>query len=970
MEKTRREEIPETLTPTEAAQETTAGETTVKERAVEETAAQETTAEETGREQTAEKPEKKQKKEKRRKNRLGIRTLLRILQHAALAVMVFSMLVITVCSTVQVSGVHSTGGYTSFTGYSDPGIPFEESELFNAIFGYAVADIIRFGVVSSQMETGGAFDGDKIVDVTAYNHRNDVLPEQYVTANYRLEDLLKWQNYGFSYSSMEMTETAADGFLADVTRVTSIDPKSGYQNTADANYLKSDVASYTSVNDVPAGQEVAVEFTQWDEDSGFVKGYQPIGDLADHADAPKTQYALEEKTDETTENDRDAEEPVYAYDVLVNRYKTAEGRNLEEYVSDWTQYYELCDNVRNAAENLAFNYKEYMQYTAYYDVKNSNVRFLVEKPVGDKIQYYSNMADGSADREQVVQRLSKLSQLSSKEQKDVRLAGEKFIYYSPADMTYLTNTSIAEDTVRKIMQSYDYAYPETARLWISVDTSYPAKDAFTQGAEYLPHLWLWVAAAVIAGFLYLALFVYQTVVTGRVYDEKGEKQIRLNAFDELPTEAAVLVAFAVTLLSMWILVIVTQFGGVDPTDIDFYREAVHEEWFKIAALAAVFAGDVVITFFFYSLIRRIKARTIWKNSYLSGLVNWLKQFAWKVYDNSGIVLRTWVPYGAVIFLNLAGMGFSVSRGDDILLFFLAVIDVIVGILLYKDARERQEIVKGIEIIAGGQVEHQIDMENLHGDNKSLAASVNSIGKGIQEAVEISMKDERMKADLITNVSHDIKTPLTSIINYVDLLKREQVESEKAQGYIRVLDEKSQRLKQLTDDLVEASKITSGTISLHFERIDLTELMNQTIGEFSEKFEQKGLVTVMNVNTRNVTIEADSRRIWRVMENLFNNIYKYAMPGTRVYVTLERLEAETESIQISLKNISENYLNCKPEELTERFIRGDESRTTEGSGLGLSIAKNLTLAQKGSFEIELDGDLFKVILTFPAANQAQ
>ena len=266
------------------------------------------------------------------------------------------------------------------------------------------------------------------------------------------------------------------------------------------------------------------------------------------------------------------------------------------------------------------------------------------------------------------------------------------------------------------------------------------------------------------------------------------------------------------------------------------------------------------------------------------------------------------------------------------------------------------------------VSHQIDTEGLHGDNLTLANSVNSIGKGIKEAVEISMKDERMKADLITNVSHDIKTPLTSIINYVDLLKRERVDNEKIQNYIRVLDEKSQRLKQLTDDLVEASKITSGNISLNFERINLTELMNQTIGEFSEKFEQKGLTTVMNVNTSETVIEADSRRIWRVMENLFNNIFKYAMTGTRVYVSIDGRQ-ETADIVISIKNISATPLNCSAEDLTERFIRGDVSRTTEGSGLGLSIAKNLTEAQKGTFEIQLDGDLFKVLLTFPQAERA-
>lgn len=363
---------------------------------------------------------------------------------------------------------------------------------------------------------------------------------------------------------------------------------------------------------------------------------------------------------------------------------------------------------------------------------------------------------------------------------------------------------------------------------------------------------------------------------------------------------------------------------------------------------------------------------LFKNSYLYRLLLKLKEFAWKVYDNGGIVMRTWVPYGVFMVLNLFMLLWAVDAGNLLLVVFACAIDMIVGVLLYKDAKERQGIVEGIETIAGGEVEHQIDTEELHGDNKVLANSVNSIGKGIKEAVEISMKDERMKADLITNVSHDIKTPLTSIINYVDLLKRERVDNEKIQGYIRVLDEKSQRLKQLTDDLVEASKITSGNISYHFERINLTELMNQTIGEFSEKFETKNLMTVMNVNTRNVVIEADSRRIWRVMENLFNNVYKYAMPGTRVYVTMDKRESGNqdgaEQIEISIKNISENPLNCKPEELTERFIRGDESRTTEGSGLGLSIAKNLTIAQKGNFEIQLDGDLFKVFLTFPAVGE--
>ncbi len=902
--------------------------------------------------------EKRRKKKKAGKNRSGLKALLLVLQHAALAIMVFAVIVVAACTTVRIEGVHSKGSY-SYIRSADPGTPFEDSDAFNYIFGYAVADVIRYGVVSGQMETMGAFDGDRLVDVTAYNYRSSVLPEQYVTVNYRLEDLLKWQSHGFIYNNVEMNGAEAAKFLADTTQVTTIDPKSGYQNTTDANYLKSDVKDYTVVNDVTAEAgtgEAVVEFAVADEDSGFVTGYQPAGALGDHAvevDTPAAGADLAVDTDEE----------IYEYSVLVNRYKTAEGKNLEEYVSDWEQYYELCQNVQAAAESLTYNYNEYLEYRDFYDVKNSNVRFLIEKTVGGETQYYSNLPENSSYRKRILQMMD--------DEEDVTT--EKFIYYSLADMTYLTNTTIDAETVRQILLSYDYAYPESVRIWIDVDGSYPAQDAFTQGARYLPNLWLWVTAAFLAGMLYLILFVCQTVMTGRVYDDNGETHIRLNAFDKIPTEGGILIAWGAALIAVWMAVVLTALADIDPTDIDFYREAVHQDWFKIVIFIAVFAADVLFTFFFYSLVRRIKARTLWKNSWLCRLVHRLMRFAWKVYDNGGIVLRTWVPYGVFLLFNFLVLRMGVwGSGGILLVLFGGIVDVIVGILLYKDVKERQGIVEGIETITGGQVDYQIDTEELHGDNRNLANSVNSIGKGIREAVEISMKDERMKADLITNVSHDIKTPLTSIINYVDLIKREKVDNEKVQNYIRVLDEKSQRLKQLTDDLVEASKITSGNISLHFERINLMELMNQTIGEFSEKFETRNLATVMNVNTRDAVIEADSRRIWRVMENLFNNVYKYAMPGTRVYVTLDKaergVEDETDRIRVTIKNISENPLLCKPEELTERFIRGDESRTTEGSGLGLSIAQNLTLAQKGDFEIELDGDLFKVHLTFPVAGE--
>lgn len=896
---------------------------------------------------------KEEKGNKPKKNNTGFKALCRVLQHIALAVMLMSFVVSVSYFLVRVEGFRS-GGYIHYTGYFGGEKNFEDSDLFDSIFGYAAADIIRFGVVSSQLETDGSFDGSKVVDVTAYNYRDIGLPKQYVTANYYLEDLLKWANYGFERVPTEMTKEQADKFLAKMTKVTQVDSGSKYYNTSDASYLKSNIQSYTFVNDVSANQILT------GDDDGFVEDYQPADELlkTEEETTDASGYSAAEYT-----VDNGAAENVYH--IMVNRYKTVEDKNLEEYVSDWELYYNLCDSVSAAAKSLAYNYQDYMEYQKYYSVQNSNVRYLIEKTVGDDVQYYSNMDKESKYRDAVVKQMEKLRENDG----DAEFPHEKFIYYSPSEMIYKTNTGIEEGTIRKILQGYDYAYPENVKIWINVDTSYPVNDVFTQSARNLPDFWQWAAMFFGSGVLYLVLFFYQVAVTGRYVDAEGNKSVRLRSFDHVPTEAALLIAGGVMVFVIWLVIVVTELAGVNMSDLEFYREAIRKAWFMELLFVIGFVADVIFTFFFYSLVRRIKAGTLWKNSYLCRLLGQIRKFAWNVYDNGSIVIRTWLPYGIFLCFNLFMVFWYCATAAHLLVLLITVvIDAAVGVLIYKDTKERQDIVKGIETIAGGEVEHQIETGGLHGDNLTLANSVNSIGKGIKEAVEISMKDERMKADLITNVSHDIKTPLTSIINYVDLLKREQVDNEKIQSYIRVLDEKSQRLKQLTDDLVEASKITSGNISLHFERINLTELMNQTIGEFSEKFEQKDLTTVMNVNTQETVIEADSRRIWRVMENLFNNIYKYAMPGTRVYVSIEKLQNAADNVTVSIKNISETPLTCTAEELTERFIRGDVSRTTEGSGLGLSIAKNLTEVQKGVFEIQLDGDLFKVTLTFPAAGQ--
>ena len=345
------------------------------------------------------------------------------------------------------------------------------------------------------------------------------------------------------------------------------------------------------------------------------------------------------------------------------------------------------------------------------------------------------------------------------------------------------------------------------------------------------------------------------------------------------------------------------------------------------------------------------------------LLRFLWNMALVILNHAGIVMRVSICFVSYLLLQIL---LWVLSGKGVLsIAMLAGVNLVVLAVLVTDGMQRQKLLTAIQEINSEEGNTRISESGLFAINRQMAAAVNDLGDGLRHALQEQMKSERMKADLITNVSHDLKTPLTSIINYVDLLKREELHNEKANEYLEVLDQKSQRLKQLTEDLVEASRASSGNVVLDIRRIDVKELLMQTSGEFVERFEARGLQLVENFPQNPQYVDADGRRLWRIIENLFRNVEKYAMPHTRVYLDLIN---DGDRVAFSLKNISENPLNISPEELTERFTRGDESRSTEGSGLGLSIAKDLTEIQQGTFEIYLDGDLFKVTVSFPIASE--
>lgn len=376
-----------------------------------------------------------------------------------------------------------------------------------------------------------------------------------------------------------------------------------------------------------------------------------------------------------------------------------------------------------------------------------------------------------------------------------------------------------------------------------------------------------------------------------------------------------------------------------------------------------------------SIIRRYKAHTLWSNSMFRSF----RKIASLYFLRKKFTIRLAVIYSLFLLTNLllfggifiaaitseGALGMSLSAVLGILLFLL---DFWAFHNLFHSCWEHDKINEAIIGIADGNTSYQIDLELFTGKEKVLAQRINNIGMGLESALNEQVKSERLKADLITNVSHDIKTPLTSIINYVDLIKREKIQDPKIQSYLDILEQKSQRLKNLTEDLVEASKASSGNLKLEISDIDLVQLVQQTNGEFEEKFDSRHLELVTKIPETSIIIEADGRRLWRVLENLYNNTFKYAMENSRVYVDIE-VSSDNSQVFFTIKNVSASPLNISPDELTERFVRGDVARTTEGSGLGLSIAQSLTQLQGGTFEIIIDGDLFKVHISFPIKHES-
>lgn len=520
---------------------------------------------------------------------------------------------------------------------------------------------------------------------------------------------------------------------------------------------------------------------------------------------------------------------------------------------------------------------------------------------------------------------------------EILLDEESEVIGENGQLCYELYVEYREAGARKIFTITDYVRtPLTARDNISVALEW------TEKLVALRQTLIGIGAASL--LMCIALLGFLLAAAGR---REGEDGVHLTWFDRIPLDVVLVLLFCAGVVTGALVS-----GG----SASFGLTAV-------CVPAAVLLWGLLLLLFLMSFAVRVKTGTLWKNTVIYRICRLAWRFCSWLWHGAGYLLRElplyWKAGLAWAGLSFVEMLFLIMGIHGVTMLWLLEKLAITPLLALVVINMRRLQQAG-ERIAAGEVDYTVDLTHMIGDFRVHGEDLNRIRDGLQTAVDERVKSERMKAELITNVSHDIKTPLTSIVSYVDLLEKEDVSPARAREYVEVLSRQAQRLKKLTEDLVEASKASTGNIPVTLERTDLNVLLAQAAGEFADRFaaQQLDLRVVQDAAQPNVL--ADGRLLWRVFSNLMSNIVKYALEGTRVYLSTEVRDGRALA---SFKNISRYPLNVSGGELMERFVRGDKSRSTEGSGLGLSIARSLTELQGGAFDIVVDGDLFKATISF-------
>lgn len=822
--------------------------------------------------------------------------------------------------------------------------PFEESQEFNYMVENYMDDVLTQIRLENLFETDGMMNRNKEIDVMEYSKNDTANGENVSGIAYSLEELINWGEdfdsaesdnyaknsvivcqkpegtYEYYYTSDFMTRVESGVF--DIIMQDGSDVDGFLQELQNGKYTSSGFYNFDIVD-----MEGNILYTDcWNFGSALIEKYAPQG----------AENLLQ----------------------VVNNSPRLNGKLSVIY-----------DDLAYTLGNIYSDYQNYQMGFEHLEEGNTNFTYIYANNDTKKVVTNKTSYENYAELEKNVQNLIS--------EKDV-----KYMVIYPKLKDFNSNMNVSKSDKWEKLRSYSSEKKWNSVFAVAVDTTYTIQDQFYQNKvaydNNIPYFkgttWLLVLSII----LFLGATIWLTLEAGRTAEDE---ELHLNGFDHWKTEIAAVLIVLIWIVGSYIGIhfwngnIYTMINDIPTylkdggTYFEYYyargmdvssaymSASLYLPSLSIAELAEIyFYGVFTLGCFFMgyvSLIKRIKGRNLWKNSLLRVIV----RFIYKIYDNRKKTTKTVLLLCG--FFLVQGIAVLFRNGGTMLLVLLA--DVGVFYVVLNGLLLKEKLKKGIEEIALGNMEYQIPLQGLRGENLKLAEMINGIANGFHMAVEEAMKNERLKTDLITNVSHDIKTPLTSIINYVAILKQSDIADPKIQGYLDILEAKAQRLKTLTEDVVEASKVSSGNISLEYMDVDLVEMIQQTEGEMAEKFEARNLKMIVNLPAEPAVVHVDGRRMWRVLENIFGNAAKYAMPGTRVYADL-KLEEDT--VDLSLKNVSEHQLNISADELTERFIRGDLSRSSEGSGLGLSIAQSLTTMQGGTFNLYLDGDLFWVNIRFP------
>ena len=822
--------------------------------------------------------------------------------------------------------------------------PFEESQEFNYMVENYMDDVLTQIRLENLFETDGMMNRNKEIDVMEYSKNDTANGENVSGIAYSLEELINWGEdfdsaesdnyaknsvivcqkpegtYEYYYTSDFMPRVESGVF--DIIMQDGSDVDGFLQELQNGKYTSSGFYNFDIVD-----MEGNILYTDcWNFGSALIEKYAPQG----------AENLLQ----------------------VVNNSPRLNGKLSVIY-----------DDLAYTLGNIYSDYQNYQMGFEHLEEGNTNFTYIYANNDTKKVVTNKTSYENYAELEKNVQNLIS--------EKDV-----KYMVIYPKLKDFNSNMNVSKSDKWEKLRSYSSEKKWNSVFAVAVDTTYTIQDQFYQNKvaydNNIPYFkgttWLLVLSII----LFLGATIWLTLEAGRTAEDE---ELHLNGFDHWKTEIAAVLIVLIWIVGSYIGIhfwngnIYTMINDIPTylkdggTYFEYYyargmdvssaymSASLYLPSLSIAELAEIyFYGVFTLGCFFMgyvSLIKRIKGRNLWKNSLLRVIV----RFIYKIYDNRKKTTKTVLLLCG--FFLVQGIAVLFRNGVTMLLVLLA--DVGVFYVVLNGLLLKEKLKKGIEEIALGNMEYQIPLQGLRGENLKLAEMINGIANGFHMAVEEAMKNERLKTDLITNVSHDIKTPLTSIINYVAILKQSDIADPKIQGYLDILEAKAQRLKTLTEDVVEASKVSSGNISLEYMDVDLVEMIQQTEGEMAEKFEARNLKMIVNLPAEPAVVHVDGRRMWRVLENIFGNAAKYAMPGTRVYADL-KLEEDT--VDLSLKNVSEHQLNISADELTERFIRGDLSRSSEGSGLGLSIAQSLTTMQGGTFNLYLDGDLFRVNIRFP------